>query len=644
MAGQAWDEAYDLLSAADRDGKLGAGDFPLLAQAAYLAGRPEAAVHVWERIHGAAVDAGDRVGAAGAAVQIAYFLLEAGLLSPMRGWIGRAEQLLEGQPESAVNGRLAVARSYLGLFTGNIDGASVAAHEAIELGRQFDHADTMALGRTAQARVLLLQGHLTEALALFDELAVAATTGELDPITTGIVFCSAVCAWQGLTDYERAEEWTEAMERWRRHGALGGFHGRCRVHRAEILRLHGSCLEADREVRQACEEFRVYSKRLLGWPLTELGQIRLRLGDLSGAEEAFLEAHERGWDPQPGLALLRLAQGDVAGAAASIGDAVDSVPEVPSQERPPNTELFRAPLLAAQVDIALAAGDLNQANGAAEQLEAIAATFGTKALRASAAGARGTIRLAEGDATARERLEEAVRLWHELDAPYEAARARVSLGEAHRAAGHGERALLEFQAARSTFERLGAKVDAERAARLLAHAQVIRSKAPRREERVFMFTDIVKSTDLVGVIGDDAWGHLVRWHNETLARLVAEHRGEVVQTTGDGFFVTFAGPADAIGCAVAIQRALARHRREQGFSPSVRIGLHAAEATSEGLDWSGVGVHAAARIAGLAEGGEILSSRSTVASVGTDHSFSKPRMVSLKGISEPVEVLTIDWA
>jgi class 3 adenylate cyclase len=372
--------------------------------------------------------------------------------------------------------------------------------------------------------------------------------------------------------------------------------------------------------------------------------IRLRLANLPAAEEAFLEAHELGWEPQPGLALLRLTQGDLEGAAASIRSALEDPVDMPSIELPPNTELRRAPLLAAQVDIALASGDLDRARWAAEELGAIAAHFDTKALKAEVLAAGGAVRLAEGDpAGARSSLAEAARIWKELGAPYETARARVGLAGAHRAAGNEEGALMELRAARSTFHRLGAKIDARSVDRAIGQARARGSAAAPREEKVFMFTDIVKSTDLVGVIGDEAWGHLVRWHNETLARLVREHDGDVVRPTGDGFFVTFDGASQALGCAVAIQRALADHRREHGFSPTVRIGLHRAGATREGIDWSGFGVHAAARIGALAEGEEILASRETAEAAESDYSVSEPRTVSLKGIAEPVEVVAVAW-
>jgi class 3 adenylate cyclase/predicted negative regulator of RcsB-dependent stress response len=644
MARQAWDEAYDLFSEADRAGALETDTLPLLADAAYLTGHPEVAVDAWERVHAANVKSGDSVAAAGSAVRVAFFLIDAGLLVPLRSWLRRVDQLLEGQAETAIHGEAAMIRSFASLNTGAPDEALEWARRALDIATRFDDAQTKAIARLAEGRALIYTGHLEEGLAILDEVVTVATAGELNPMVGGLVYCVSVCCWQALADFERAAEWTEAMQGWCDRHAVGSFHGRCRVHRAELLRLRGACGRAEEEARQAREEMRTYAKGELGWPTYEIGQIRLRLGDLAGAEEAFLEAHELGWDPQPGLAMLRLAQGDTESAASSIREALDDPMDSPSQELPPNTSLRRAPRLAAQVEIAIAARDLDRARWAAMELDDIAQTFGTKALRADAAAARGTIQVAEGDpVSARRSYQGAVRLWKELDAPYEVARARVGLATAHRAAGKEDGALLELRTARSIFERLGAKFDLQQVTRLLREARVTRSAAPARARKAFMFTDIVKSTDLVEAIGDEAWGHLVRWHNETLARLVGEHRGEVIQTTGDGFFVAFDSPSEGIDCAVAIQRSLANHRREHGFAPRVRIGLHEAEATKEGANWSGVGVHAAARIGALAAGEEIVVSRDTAQAAETSFGLSEPRTTSLKGISQGVEVVTVDW-
>jgi tetratricopeptide (TPR) repeat protein len=304
-----------------------------------------------------------------------------------------------------------------------------------------------------EARLLILDGEVRQGLALLDQAGVATISGDLDLLSTGIVYCELVCALQGVAQYDVAEEWTEAMERWCETNAIGSLRGRCRVHRAEILRLRGLCDEAESQALTACEELRPHLRRELGWPLNELGRIRLHKGDVAGAEEALLAAHRAGWDPQPGLALVRLAQGDPATAAASIRDAIERPLRVPSKERPPNTDLQRAPLLEAQVEIGIAAGDIGRARSAADQLELVAARFESKALVAGAALARGRVRLADGDAAGAEQsLSEAVRLWNEVGAPYEAALARLSLAQAHAASGSEHRAVLERQAARTILD------------------------------------------------------------------------------------------------------------------------------------------------------------------------------------------------
>ncbi len=275
------------------------------------------------------------------------------------------------------------------------------------------------------------------------------------PLSTGLVYCELVCALQGLAQYDVAEEWTDAMERWCSTNAIGSLHGRCRVHRAEILRLRGACDEAEREALMACEELRPYLRREMGWPLSELGRIRLRKGDIDGAEEALLAAHRVGWEPQPGLALVRLARGESAAAAAAIRDALEHPSRVPSKELPPDTDLQRAPLLDAQVEIEIAGGDLGRARAAADELERVAARFQSKALVAGATLARGRVLLAEGDAAEAERCcSEAARLWNEIGAPYEAALARMVLAEALRAGGSEDHAVLELQAARAILERI----------------------------------------------------------------------------------------------------------------------------------------------------------------------------------------------
>jgi tetratricopeptide (TPR) repeat protein len=438
-----WQEAYDLLTQADSGGLLDRANLPLLADVAYAAGHLDVTIEVWERVHAECVRSGDVVAAAGAAARVAMHLLfDAALMAPVRGWLARAERLLEGHDDTPVHAWVAVVRSYERLLVGDLEKAGRWARRAIEVGSKRDPA-AAAIGRVAEARSLLLAGEVQQGLLLLDEAAVAAVSGELDPLSTGVVYCELVCAFQGAAQYDLAEEWTEAMERWRPGGAIGSVHGRCRVHRAEILRLRGHCDEAEKEALAACAELRPYLRRELGWPLYELGRIRLVKGDIDGAEEAFLAAHEAGWDPQPGLSLVRLAQGDVGEAATSIREALDHPLNVPSKELPSNTELRRAPLLEASVQIEIAAGDIDRARAAAQELEQVAARFESKALAAGAALAQGRVRLASGVASEAEpHFQLAVRLWNEVGAPYETALAKAAYGDARRAGANQQRAGL----------------------------------------------------------------------------------------------------------------------------------------------------------------------------------------------------------
>jgi tetratricopeptide (TPR) repeat protein len=435
-----WQEAYELLREAEAGGGVGTAELPFFAEVAYAAGHLDVTIEMWERAYGECLRAGDVLAGAGAAARVAMHLLfDTALMAPVRGWLTRAERLLEGREETPVHAWVAVVRSYERLLVGDFEKARVWARRAIEVGSKHDAA-AAAIGRVAEARSLILAGEVQQGVVLLEEAAVAAVSGELDPLSTGVVYCEVVCALQGVAQYDLAQEWTEAMERWRPARAVGSVHGRCRVHRAEILRLRGSCDEAEREALAACEELRPYLRRELGWPLYELGRIRLVKGDLDGAEEAFVAADDAGWDPQPGLSLVRLGQGDVAAAVASIREALDHPSNVPSKELPSNTELRRAPVLEAAVEIEIAAGNLDRARSAADELAVVAARFESKALAASAALAQGRVGLAAGDVAGAERhLELAARLWHEVGAPYESSLVRRVQGDARRAGEEADR-------------------------------------------------------------------------------------------------------------------------------------------------------------------------------------------------------------
>ncbi|WP_202619070.1 hypothetical protein [Ornithinimicrobium cavernae] len=452
-----WQTAFRFFAEADAAGQVGLDDLPVFAGVAYGSGHLDVTIELWERAHSGLTASGEEVAAAGAAVRVAMHLLfDTALLAPVRGWLARAGRLLNDDGATSAHAWYAVVRCYERMQIGDRSAADTWARRAIEVGSQCDPA-AAAIGRVAEARLLILDGAVEEGLALLDEAGVAAVSRGLDPLSTGIVYCELVCALQGLAQYDLAEEWTAAMEQWSRGNAVGSLHGRCRVHRAEILRLRGRCHEAEAEALAACEELRPYVRRELGWPLTELGGIRLRMGDVAGAGEALLSAQQCGWDPQPALALMLLARGDVASASASICDALEHPTWVPSKERPPHSDLQRAPLLAAQVEIGLTAADVDRARAASEELNTIAERFHSTALSAAAEHARGRVLLADGDPVqAQHRFSEAVQLWSDVGAPYEAAVARLGLADACDASGSTHRARLERRTATEIIERIQA--------------------------------------------------------------------------------------------------------------------------------------------------------------------------------------------
>ena len=644
LRGRQWAEAYELLERADgQQPFVGPDELELLGQAAYLSGNPEPATHAFERLHGVLVAAGASTPAAAIAHLIAFIQYDALMLAPSRAWLRRAERLIEHEPESSVHAGTKTLRAWHAMTSGDYETSLRLAREAIAIADRVGDRDSAAIARVAEGRTLIASGELEAGMELLDESALAAASGELQPIPTGVVFCQAACAYQSVSDYERADEWTRAMEEWSSSTEMVAFQGRCRVHRAQLRRLHGSWREAASDALRAADELARASPPERGWALTELGQVRLRMGDLDRAEAAFSEAHAVGWNPQPGQALLLLAREQVDAARSTIRDALEVTDPSRSREVPPVGPLRRAPLLAAAVEIGVAAGDLDEAASAARELEATAATYGTAALRATAADARGAVQLAEGEPAAAQRsFATALALWQELDAPYEAARTRMRVAAGARAAGNEERATREYAAAHAAFQRLEAALDARIAASKAVSA-IGSAPSIRRVMRTFMFTDMVGSTNLVEAIGDEAWRHLVRWHADTLERLIAANGGTVVKGTGDGYFAAFEGAADGIRAAVAIQRALAEHRRETGFAPRVRSGLHAAEADTDGTDWTGMGVHAAARVGAVAQGDEVLATRATAESAGSGFKLTEARSVALKGISTPVDVVTVDW-
>jgi class 3 adenylate cyclase len=627
-----WRHAYELLHELDGEAPLEAAeDLEALGEAAWWTGRMDEAIDAQTRAYAARLERGEPRAAAMNALRNNrdHEHMRSGLAG---AWFARAERLLGAEPDCPEQGYLMRARSRIALVGGDFDSAIAHADRTLELGTRHGDRNLMALGIHDKGAALVRQGHVEEGLALLDEATVAAVSGELDRMPTAIVYCGIIAACRDLADLARAADWTEAAKRWCERQEISGFPGICRVNRAEVMRLRGSWPEAEEEIHRAVEELEGFAPDVAGFAFYELGELQYRMGDLGAAEDAFRQAHALGLDPQPGLALLRLARGEIEPARRALQRAL-------ADEQ--WNRLARARLLPAYVQVSIAAGVVEEARAAAEELAEIAEDYGTTAIQANAASAAGAVVLAEGDTGAAiPELRRAIRLHQEIETPYEAARVRLLVAEAYRLEGDTDEADLELRAAHATFERLGAPRDARQAAEKLGRLST--ATPGDRAARTFLYTDICDSTPLVQAIGDDAWAGLVGWHDRTLRSLFGEHGGEEVDHAGDGFFVAFPDPRSAVECAAAVQRRLADHRRTNGFAPEVRIGVHAAEASRSGVGYSGKGVHEAARVGALGGPGEIYASLST-AQLVDGLAFSEPQTVSLKGISEPVDVVTIDW-
>lgn len=453
-----WQETFETLKARDAQNELAAEDLEALGEAAWWLGRQDDCIAARQRAFAAHLTADRPRQAASVALRLFYIFSVQGDTAIAAGWLRRAEHLLAGEPEGAEHGQLRLAEARVARAAGDTDRELATAREAIALGRRFADRDLIALGQYVEGRVLVRQGAVGEGMAILDDAMLAATQGELGPMSTGQVYCNVIAACQELGDLRRAAEWTEALRSWSASQPASVFPGLCRVHRAEVMHLRGELTEAEDEARQACGELMDVMPLFAAEGCYEIGEIRRRLGDLGAAEAAFLRAGELGREPQPGLALVRLAQGRADAAAAALHGALAEEPN----------RLARAKLLPARVAVAIACGDPEAAGVAADELEAIAAAYASPALQAAAATVRGELGLANGDTdAARRMLREAWQLWNAAECPFEAAGARRSLGLACREAGDADGADVALAAARAAFAQLGAAREAARTAELL---------------------------------------------------------------------------------------------------------------------------------------------------------------------------------
>jgi class 3 adenylate cyclase len=620
----AWQEGYELLKAADSQGELSGEDLELLAQATMWASGLDESIPIQERAYAAHVRTGNTARAAFIATELAhdYDIKLQG--SVANGWLRRAARMLENEPESAAHGYLALQQGLRALGERDFDRALAAGKEAEEIGRRVGDRSLEIRGIQRQGNALIQKGELIEGRALLDEASVAALSGELDPHSTLVVYCNTIGACRDVADFDRAGQWTERASEFCDSHSLSAFPGMCRVNRVEVMKFKGDLKGASHEADRAGEELRSWNPRVAAAAFYEIGEIRLRLGELAQAEQAFREADEYGKNPEPGRSLLLLAKGETRAASAAIRRALaDETLGLPAQAR----------LLPAAVEILVAAGDLEAAAEASTKFKEIAAVYETSALKAASAHAHGSVLLAQGDTLgAGSCLRQALRLWQEIGAMYETARARELLGLVLRAEDDEGAAVWELQAAAARFERLGAIRDAERVAGHLTR------DLSTEVMKTFLFTDIVGSTELVGAVKEDRhWGNLLRRHDDALRRIFAEHDGQVVDHTGDGFFTAFEDPAAAVKAAMEIQKSVA-----DDLPFDLRIGLHTDGALQRQENYHGKGVHAAARIGAAAGAQEILASRATMERLG-QFRVTNQRAIALKGFEAPVEVCSVEW-
>jgi ATP/maltotriose-dependent transcriptional regulator MalT len=451
---RSWAEAFRALSQIDACGPLGVEDLERLATSAYLIGRDDDYLKTLERVHQAHLETDNNERAARTAFWLGLRLIFRGEMGPATGWFGRARRLLDEHARDCVEkGYLMLPLVEQQLRGGNWAEASDLAAQAAAIGSRFRDPELVSIALHLQGRALLRSQKVEQGLALLDESMVSVTAGELSPIVTGLVYCSVIDACQQVYAFRRAGEWTAALARWcAEQPELVAFTDQCLVHRSEILQLHGSWNDAIEEARRACTRFANRDdQRISAAAYYQQGEVHRLRGEFAEAEAAYRNASQWGWEPQPGLALLRLAQDRLDAAAAALRRALDATTD----------PLKRAKLLPAQVEVMLAARDSGEAHAACSELETIAEGYGADVLRASAAYARAAIELDEGKPRdALSTLQRAREAWQE--APHFAACIRVGVARACRALGDEEGAEMELEAARAAFERLGAVPDIAR--------------------------------------------------------------------------------------------------------------------------------------------------------------------------------------
>ena len=445
---RAWAESYRLLREADCEAPLDADDLERLAIAAYLVGRDDDCEAFTARAHQAFLDRGDREGAARAAFWLGFALMGRGVIAPASGWFARAGRLLdEGQLDCVVRGYLLIPAAIKCIVEGDPSAGLATFSQAAEIARRFSDHDLASVACHGRGRALIRLGRIAEGVAFLDEAMAAVVAGEVTPLVAGDVYCSVLEGCQETFDLRRAYEWTASLAQWcATQPDLVRYRGECLHYRAEVMQLRGQWNDAARDAQGACEL--LISRPAAGAAFYRRGEIHRLRGEFTRAEEAYTRAHERGRKPQPGLSLLRLAQGRIDAAATSIRSVL-----LDTQGR-----LSRARMLPAAVEILLAADDVATAHAAAAELSETALTFGAPLLSAASAHATGAVLLAEGDIEAASTsLRQACGTWRELQMPYEEAQTCLLLAAVGEKRGDQDGRRLEIETARRIFTQLKAE-------------------------------------------------------------------------------------------------------------------------------------------------------------------------------------------
>jgi ATP/maltotriose-dependent transcriptional regulator MalT len=488
---KAWSEAFELLDDLRAVG-LAPEDLERLADAAWWTGRMEESIAARQKAYTGYAEAGDdrKAGWMAARLCLDHFLRDEPAVGA--GWFARMQRHAKELPECVELGFATLLDATVLRFTGDPASAFPLAERAAEIGQRFGDRDLVGMAIHTQGLILISQGRVAEGVALLDEAMTSVVAGELSDFFTGAVYCGVIGACLEIADVRRAGDWGEAARAWAESlPPESPYPGMCRINRAQLANLRGEWSQAEAEAIRATEELIAFSPALAAEALYETGEVRRRRGDLAGAEVAFERAHELGVEPQPGLALLRLAQGKVDAALTALRTAVMGAS---------GNRLRRARLQGALADAALEAGDLDDAREAVDEMDAIARESDAPVLAASAATVRGSVLLAERDVPgALASLRRAGALWQELRLPYESARARTLYGLALRAAGDEDDARLELRAALAAFERLGAARDAAGASDLLRGPAALPGGLTAREAEVLRLVASGKTNRDIGV-------------------------------------------------------------------------------------------------------------------------------------------------